>query len=108
MLTLTNEAQDRLNGIITEAGMANPHVRVSVVRGPHGCVHGWRLGLEEDQAPADVILSFGPLRLLFENDIADTLEGATIDYRVDERVIGFTIDAPGAEQGHGHDGCGHH
>jgi len=88
--------------------MAEPHVRVSVVHGPHGCVHGWSLGLEEDQGPGDQMLAFGSVRLLVGDDLAEALDGATIDYRMDESAIGFTIDAPGSQSNHDHGGCGHH
>lgn len=105
MLSLTTEAEDKLKGIIDSTDMTNPHIRVSVVRGPHGCVHGWSLGLEEDREPDDLVLPFGSLRLLVEHDLAGALDSATIDYRVDANAIGFTIDAPGSQD---HGGCGHH
>jgi iron-sulfur cluster assembly accessory protein len=108
MLTLTAEAQAQLTEIIDSTSLSDPRVRVSVVRGPHGCVHGWSLGLEQDEQPDDLVLTFGALRLLVEHDLEDALEGATIDYRMDASAIGFTINAPGPQAHEGQAGCGHH
>jgi len=112
MISLTTEAQEKLSNIVDSQHSKEAGVRVSVVRGPHGCVHGWSLGLEEDQQPEDLIFTFGPLHLLVEPGLADALEGAKIDYREDATSIGFTIDAPNS-QGHSHGdgdqgGCGNH
>ncbi len=108
MLTLTTEAQAQLTDIIDSTDITDARVRVSVVRGPHGCVHGWSLGLEEEEHPDDLVLTFGTLRLLVEHDLEEALEGATIDYRLDVNAIGFTIDAPGSQSNGGGGGCGNH
>ncbi|GMQ93820.1 MAG: hypothetical protein BMS9Abin12_1300 [Acidimicrobiia bacterium] len=107
MITITNEAQDKLEDIIESQG-APPGVRVSVVRGPHGCVHGWSLELEDDQRSEDVVFPFGELQLLVEPELIDALEGAKIDYREDATGIGFKIDVPGSQGNRGGGGCGNH
>jgi Fe-S cluster assembly iron-binding protein IscA len=108
MLTVTAEAQAQLTDIIDSTSLSDPRVRVSVVRGPHGCVHGWILGLEQEEQPDDLVLTFGALRLLVEHDLEEALEDATIDYRMDASAIGFTIDAPGSQAHGGQGGCGNH
>jgi len=111
MISVTEQAREKLSDIVDSQETGVPGVRVSVVRGPHGCVHGWSLGIEEDRQPDDLVFAFGPLQLLVEPALADALDGAKIDYREDTLNIGFTIDAPNA-QGHSHgdggDGCGNH
>jgi len=107
MITVTNEAQDQLEDIIESQGAA-PGVRVSVVRGPHGCVHGWSLELEDDQRSEDVVFPFGGLQLLVEPELIDALEGAKIDYREDTTGIGFKIDVPNSLSNGGGGGCGNH
>jgi iron-sulfur cluster assembly protein len=108
MISLTTEAQEKLASIIGTQEGTEPAVRVSVVRGPHGCVHGWNLGIENDQQPDDTVLAFGRLRLLIEPELIDVLDGAQIDYQENRSAIGFTIDAPNSQGHGGHGGCGNH
>ncbi|GMQ84723.1 MAG: iron-sulfur cluster assembly accessory protein [Acidimicrobiia bacterium] len=110
MISLTTEAQEKLASIVGTDNGTESAVRVSVIRGPHGCVHGWNLGIEDEQNPDDTVLEFDGLRLLVEPDLTEALEGAKIDYTENSSAIGFTIDAPNS-QGHGgneHGGCGNH
>jgi len=108
MISITTEAQDKLTSIIGTQDGTEPAVRVSVVRGPHGCVHGWNLGIEENQQADDAVFAFGSLRILVEPGLADMLDGVEIDYQEEGSAIGFTVNAP-SSQGHGdHGGCGDH
>ncbi len=103
MVSVSESAELKLNELIGADGGA---VRVAVIRGPHGCVHGWQLAVEEQQSPDDIVVPAGEVRVLIEPELGDLLEGASIDYREDATGIGFTIDAPQAAHGHGH-GQGH-
>lgn len=108
MISMTTAAQEKLEQVVATESSTVRLVRVAVVRGPHGCIHGWRLGIEDSAQPDDVELGFGRLGVLIESDLIDTLEGATIDYREDGGAIGFTIETPdtGAPDGTGSN-CGH-
>ncbi len=110
VIAITPQAQEKLNDIIasqeTDSG-----VRVSVVRGPHGCVHGWSLEIESERRPDDRISWYGELELMVEPELVEALVDAAIDYREDATGIGFRIDVPDAvgAGGHGgHGGCGNH
>ncbi|MBI4234345.1 MAG: hypothetical protein HY686_07890 [Chloroflexi bacterium] len=94
MLSVTPEARGKLEEVLTARGATSSYVRVGVVRGPHGCIHGWRLALEGMAGPEDTIVQAGDMRLLVESDLVKPLEGATIDYREDAMGIGFVIEAP--------------
>ncbi len=107
MITVTTKAQQKLSDIIDSQDAASG-VRVSVVRGPHGCVHGWSLELEDDPRAEDLVFTFGQLQLIVEPDLAVALQGAEIDYREDARGIGFKIDVHDSGDGGGHGGCDHH
>jgi len=109
MLTITPRARAELEGILASEPPPGPAVRVEVVRGPHGCVHGWRLGIDDAERAEDLVVREGDLRLLVAPDLEPLLEGALIDYREDATAIGFVINAPGAGHGHehGHGACGH-
>jgi iron-sulfur cluster assembly accessory protein len=108
MITVTSAAQSKLLEILNSEEANESAVRISVVRGPHGCVHGWNLGIANDQGPEDLVESFGELNVIAEAELADALTGASIDYSEDANRIGFTIDAPNSS-GHGSGGgCGNH
>lgn len=107
MLEVTANAQNRLQEVIERSGGAETLVRISAVRGPHGCVHGWRLGLEDDASPNDTTFEAGTVRMLVEAELVEPLTGAVVDYREGATGIGFTIETPAAAgHGHGH-GTGH-
>ena len=107
MLTVTVEAQEKLKETLESSGSKDAPVRIDVVRGPHGCVHDWKLAVADGQAPSDIEIEAGPVRVLYESSLSEMLEGATIRYSEDLSGIGFTVDAPNApEAGHGHQGGG--
>ncbi len=110
MITITPEAQQKLNKVIASQDAALG-VRVSVVRGPHGCVHGWSLEVEGERRSDDRVFTYGDLEVMVEPDLVAALSDATIDYREDATGIGFRIDVPdpvGAGGHGGHGGCGNH
>ncbi len=107
MITITPEAQQKLSDVVGSQDSARG-VRVSVVRGPHGCVHGWRLELEDDQRTEDLVFTYGGLELMVDAELVEELRDATIDYREDGTVIGFKIDVPESGSAGSRGGCGNH
>lgn len=107
MIAITPAAQDKLTEILEAQVTPDSQVRVSVVRGPHGCVHGWNLGIDHERRPDDVVYAVGPLQVVIDSDLTETLQGATIDYREDAAALGFIIDAPNSS-GHGEHQDRHH
>lgn len=110
MITITPEAQEKLHTIIASQSAA-VGVRVSVVRGPHGCVHGWSLEVEGERRPDDRVFTYRGLELMVEPDLVEALSDAVIDYRENATGIGFRIDVPdpvGADGHGGNGGCGNH
>jgi iron-sulfur cluster assembly accessory protein len=111
LLEVTADAQRKLQEVIERSGQPEALVRIAAVRGPHGCIHGWRLGLEGDARPEDTTVRTGDVSVLVDAELTEALEGAVVDYREDASHIGFTIEAPAAASGHGHahgnGGCAH-
>ncbi|MCL1693422.1 MAG: hypothetical protein M3096_07060 [Actinomycetia bacterium] len=110
MITITPEAQRKLADVVDAQDTASG-VRVAVVRGPHGCVHGWKLELVDGQRDEDLMFAYGTLQVVMESELAEALEDATIDYREDGTAIGFKIDVPESETAGSHGdqgGCGNH
>ena len=108
MVSVTQRAQIKLRNILDDNGQAEAAVRVCVIRGPHGCVHGWQLAVEPKKNTDDLVINTGGVHLLVQPDLIEALQGASIDYREDDAAIGFTIEAPQAAPAHEHDdGRGH-
>jgi len=106
MIEVTSAAQDKLSEILAGHPTADGRVRVSVVRGPHGCVHGWSLGIEHKARSEDVIYASGAVNVVVEPGLADELVGATIDY-TEGTAIGFTINTPPHRDEENHAHCHH-
>ena len=94
MVSVTPKAQEKLKELVDSNGVPEASLKVEVVRGPHGCVHGWRLSLADTAGPEDIEVHSGDTRILVGPELAEILEGASIDYREDAMGIGFTIKAP--------------
>ncbi len=108
MIAITPAAQDKLAEILDAQVASDNQVRVSVVRGPHGCVHGWNLGIEHDRRPTDVVYAVGRFQVVIDPDLTEPLEGATIDYREGAAALGFIIDAPNSGEHGEHQNRHHH
>ena len=108
MVSVTPRAQERLKKVLESNGSPEASVRIAVVRGPHGCVHGWRLAIDQKDQK-DTVVQAGDVRVLVEPDLVEILNGASIDYREDAMGIGFTIEAPNTPPpAHEHGGGCHH
>ncbi len=108
MIQLTESAQDKLTEIINTQVTPHNHIRVSDVRGPHGCIHGWVLSLDHDPSPNDIVATCGNVPIVIAPDLVERLHGATIDYREDgNRALGFTIDTPEPRDHSGPQACHH-
>ncbi len=94
MVAVTARAQEKLKAVLDAKSMSEALVRVGVVRGPHGCIHGWNLAIEDLAKPNDTIVASGPVRLAVDPELVEILDGASIDYREDSLGIGFVIEAP--------------
>jgi iron-sulfur cluster assembly protein len=107
VVSVTTRAQEKLKEVLQANGSAESLVRVAVIRGPHGCVHGWKLVIEGESTPGDTMVEAGDVRIVVEEELGSVLDGASIDYREDASGIGFIVHTPNAaEHGHGH-GHGH-
>ena len=106
MISITPEAQQKLSDIVESQATA-VGVRVSAVRGPHGCIHGWELGLDDRERPDDVVVVQGDLQILVDSGLAGDLRDAKIDYSEDGSVIGFSVEAPKGAPAGAHGGCSH-
>ena len=108
MLSVTPRAQEMIREALKSYGSPTAAVWVAVMRGPHGCVHGWKFAIDRKD-PKNTEIQVEDVRIVVEPDLVSILAGASIDYREDAIGIGFTIEAPNTpppmhEQG---GGCHH-
>lgn len=104
MITLTESASEKIKQLTDDRTAA---LRIEVVRGPHGCVHGWNFAIDADGADGETVYESAGVRVVAGAETVPLIEEASIDYREDATAVGFTIDAPQAGHG-GHGGCGNH
>lgn len=108
MLELTDVATRKLTEVLESSGNPDSPVRIEAVRGQHGCIHGWKLGISGEPEAGDLVDKIGTLRVVVDSDLSDALDGAVVDYKEDQDGIGFVIEAPNKPPPkHGHGGCNH-
>ena len=78
MIEVTDDAAAKLTEILEEEKATDSALRVVVV--PSGQGVQYMLTLEDDPTDEDVITETGGLRLLFDSQNADFMEGVKIDY----------------------------
>ena len=96
MIEVTDDAAAKLTEILEEEKATDSALRVVVV--PSGQGVQYMLTLEDDPTDEDVITETGGLRLLFDSQNADFMEGVKIDYIEDIMRSGFVISNPNFPQ----------
>lgn len=107
MLTLTDSATEKIKQLTDDKPAA---LRIEVVRGPHGCVHGWNFAIDPASADGnETVYESAGVRIVADPETVPMIEEAAVDYREDATAVGFTIKAPQAGHSHGGSGgCGNH
>ena len=103
MITITDTASVQFREILRSQKMEESGIRV-FVRGQCGCgkVH-YGMGFDDNAGDADQVIDKNGVKFLIAGEVAEGLDGATIDYVESEMSRGFTIDNPN-DQGCS---CGH-
>jgi iron-sulfur cluster assembly protein len=107
MISLTPAAATKLQGILTEKGLAGYGLRVFVSGG--GCSGlQYGMGFDKELRTGDTVETVEGIQVFVDPDSAQYLEGVNIDF-VDELGGGFKIDNPKPLAGCncGREGCGH-
>ena len=103
MITITDTASTQFKEILRSQQMEESGIRV-FVRGQCGCgkVH-YGMGFDDNKGETDQVIDHNGVKFLIDQEVAETLEGATIDYMESEMSRGFTIENPNAQGCN----CGH-
>ena len=104
MITVTESAAEKLQGILDEEGQPGAALRVIVV--PNGAGAQYMLALEDGPAEDDLIVHESGVKVIADFDSAPLLEGAEIDYTEGLMRSGFVINNPNIATTSGGCGCG--
>ncbi|WP_319410478.1 iron-sulfur cluster assembly accessory protein [uncultured Cohaesibacter sp.] len=93
MLTLTDKAQDMLQGLIAKS--EKPLTGLRIAADMAGCAGvKYRLALVAEPQADDHIVDCGAIKLYVVPENAEILIGTTIDFTETEKGSGFTFDNP--------------
>ena len=102
MITLTENAAQKVAQLIQEEGAADLALRVAVKSG--GCSgFSYDMYFDSDIAIDDTITEFGGVRVVVDPASAPMLVGASLDYKDGLTEAGFAITNPNAQRSCG---CG--
>jgi len=92
-IILTQPAAEAIRGIMTEKNLAGYALRLYISGG--GC-SGYQYGLALDHRirPEDTAIETDGIKLIVDEVSIQYLQGATVDYVVDEKESGFKIINP--------------
>ncbi len=97
MITITDTATVQFKEILRSQQMEESGIRV-FVRGQCGCgkVH-YGMGFDNNSGETDQVIDKDGVKFFIEKEVAEGLDGATIDYTETEMSRGFAIDNPNAQ-----------
>ena len=111
MLTITENASEKIQGIMKEQGETEAALRV-IVTGMSCSGPQYMMTLENEAEETDTVFESAGVRILMDPDTANVLDGSEIDYLEGLDRSGFTIVNPNIESsgggggGGGGGGCG--
>jgi len=97
MITVTDNAADKVRQLITAEGDDALALRVAVR--PGGCSgFSYEMFFDSDVATDDVTTDHGGVRVIVDQSSAQLLTGATLDYKDGLDQSGFAITNPNAQR----------
>lgn len=102
MITLTDQASDKVSELINAENEEGLALRVAVR--PGGCSgFSYEMYFDTDIVEGDATATFGEVQVVVDPSSAMLLDGATLDYSDGLQSAGFSIDNPNAQRSCG---CG--
>lgn len=105
MINVSEQASEKLKGIMAEEGQPESALRIIVVPSPHGGAQ-YMLSLEPEAKSDDAVIMAYGVRILIDSDSMPLLDGAEIDYVDGLMRSGFVISNPNFEALSGGCACG--
>lgn len=95
MVEFTEAAREKITEIIEAKAQEDVVLRMQIMgRGPGGFLYSLRFVPADEKSPDDIELNMESFNVLIDQDSAQNLEGATVDYRDDNFQRGFSVDNP--------------
>lgn len=102
MITLTDNAADKVKELIAQEGDEELMLRVAVR--PGGCSgFSYEMFFDSDRTDEDVTKDYSGVKVVVDPSSAELLTGATLDYKDGLQDAGFSITNPNAQHSCG---CG--
>ena len=97
MITLTDNAADKVKDLIAQEGDDALMLRVAVR--PGGCSgFSYEMFFDSELETDDIATEYGGVKVVVDPSSAQLLEGATLDYSDGLQGAGFAINNPNAER----------
>ena len=104
MITITDAAVSKIQGIMEEQGERSAALRI-IVTGMGCSGPQYMMTLDNDKQEDDTLIEMSGLRVLVDQETASVLEGAEIDYLEGLERSGFAIVNPNFSGGGCGEGC---
>ncbi len=97
MITLTENAAEKVGKLIADEGEDGLALRVSVR--PGGCSgYSYEMFFDSDIATDDIKHTYGDVVVVVDSSSAPLLDGATLDFKDGLQGAGFSITNPSAQR----------
>lgn len=97
MITLTDNAAEKVKDLIAQEGDENLKLRVAVR--PGGCSgFSYEMFFDTEQEQDDLLAEHAGVKVVVDPSSAQLLEGATLDYSDGLQGAGFSINNPNAQR----------
>ena len=97
MITLTDNAADKVKELIAQEGDENLMLRVAVR--PGGCSgFSYEMFFDTDRGDEDLTEDYAGVKVVVDPSSAQLLTGATLDYKDGLQGAGFSINNPNAQR----------
>jgi Fe/S biogenesis protein NfuA len=95
MMTITEAAQQQISSLLADEERRGLALRLAITgRRPGGFQYKLGFVREDEQAGDDVVIDAGSFKVFVDAESAANLQGATLDFQVDEQQSGFKLNNP--------------
>ena len=95
MVEFTEAAREKITEIIEAKAQEDMMLRMQIMgRGPGGFLYSLRFVPADEKSPDDIELNMESFHVLIDQNSAQNLEGATVDFKEDNFQRGFSIENP--------------
>ena len=105
MITIADQAADKIKEILEAEGMPNHGLRITAAAG--GCCGpSYEIMIDDKSGDGDTVVEKNGAKLYVDESTSKTLAGAELGFVSDERGEGFVIGFPNGAPAGGSCGCG--